>query len=182
MVEIHTQTGDRATSLSVTILRKPNAADGMTVNRLVSACPPLDVNSVYCNLLQCTHFADTCVVAESKAGLIGFTSAYLIPEHSETMFIWQIAVSKSARGQGLAKKMILELLRRPQCRQVSSLQTTIAPDNPASWQLFRSLAEELNAECTDSLIFDRKIHFEGNHPDERLLHLHSQSTPFSQHM
>src|SRR5690606_27480359 len=45
-------------------LRRPIAADGPAITRLIAACPPLDSNAAYCNLLQCTHFADFCIVAE----------------------------------------------------------------------------------------------------------------------
>ena len=38
----------------------------MAIWELISACPPLDTNSAYANLLQCTHFADTCVIAERE--------------------------------------------------------------------------------------------------------------------
>src|SRR3546814_3090873 len=40
------------------VLRMPRTEDGPAISRLVGDCPPLDVNSAYCNLLQCTHFAD----------------------------------------------------------------------------------------------------------------------------
>merc|ERR1712169_161542 len=38
--------------------RKPVSTDGSDVFALVERCKPLDVNSMYCNLLQCSHFAD----------------------------------------------------------------------------------------------------------------------------
>ena len=34
------------------------------VTALIAACPPLDRNSRYFNLIQCTHFADNCIIAE----------------------------------------------------------------------------------------------------------------------
>src|SRR3546814_7090005 len=44
--------------------RNPVAEDAQAIHDLIAACPPLDTNSLYCNLLQCTHFAETCVLAE----------------------------------------------------------------------------------------------------------------------
>ena len=41
----------------------PDATDGVAVHDLVQRCPPLDSNSLYCNLLQCTHFAATSALA-----------------------------------------------------------------------------------------------------------------------
>ena len=68
-------------------LRSPVLGDGMAVFRLVENCPPLDMNSSYCNLLQCSHFADTSVVAQMNGALLGFIAGvtgigggvYLVP-------------------------------------------------------------------------------------------------------
>lgn len=156
-------------------LRLPVAEDGLAVNRMISACPPLDTNSVYCNLLQCTHFSDTCVVAEYAGEIIGFTSAYLIPNHRDTLFIWQIAVSARARGQGLAKSMLREILLRPVCAGVTCVNASIAPDNAASRQLFQNLAASINATCTATKMFEHDRHFHGQHPDETLLCIRSEN-------
>ena len=40
------------------VFRQPTAEDGYPLNKLVENSPPLDPNSVYCNLLQCTHFVN----------------------------------------------------------------------------------------------------------------------------
>src|SRR5690606_8989288 len=61
-------------------LRKPDGEDGSKLHALVKRCKPLDENSLYCNLLQCTHFADTCVAAELDGELVGFISAYIPPK------------------------------------------------------------------------------------------------------
>jgi len=156
------------------VLRQPVTEDGMAVNRMISACPPLDSNSVYCNLLQCTHFSDTCVVVESEAEIIGFTSAYLLPRCPDTLFIWQIAVAASARGQGLAKRMLRNILLRPVCARVSCIEASVAPENSASRQLFFNLSESINGSCTESLLFEHDRHFYGQHPDERLLRIRTE--------
>jgi len=179
MTGLNTISDYQPLSISEIILREPVAEDGFAVNQLIKRCPPLDGNSVYCNLLQCTHFADTCVVAEEQQQLIGFTSAYLLPRQPDTLFFWQIAVSQNARGQGLARRMLLELLGRPQCQQITRLETSINPDNTASWSLFMNLAKDLEAVCSESVMFDTEKHFAGHHPEERLLRIHSDSGPFS---
>ena len=160
-------------------LRGPVAEDGPDVNRIVAMSPPLDANSLYCNLLQCTHFSETCIVAEQDGELIGFTSAYLLPKRQTTLFIWQVAVAESARGQGLAKRMLLELLLRPSCREVTDIQTSIQPGNTASWRLFNHLADELNADSNESVMFEHDKHFNGLHPEERLLHISSRAGPLA---
>src|SRR5690606_16121028 len=82
-------------------LRRPRVTDGRDVHALVAACAPLDTNSLYLNLLQCTHFAETCVVAErpeSQRPVVGFVSGYLLPSRPTTLFIWQVAIASSERG------------------------------------------------------------------------------------
>lgn len=73
-------------------IRQPTHLDGVSINRLVEQCPPLDKNSLYCNLLVCTHFSNTSAVAEVDGKLVGFVSGYFIPNEEKTLFIWQVAV------------------------------------------------------------------------------------------
>lgn len=157
------------------LLRRPVSEDGAGVHHLISRCPPLDENSIYCNLLQASHFADTSVAAhwegEGNGELAGFVSGYLVPERPDTLFIWQVAVAEEARGLGLAGRMIREILRRPACAQVRHLETTITPDNTASWALFRGLARRLDTGCAESVMFDRERHFRGRHDSEMLLRI-----------
>ncbi|ABC28368.1 Histone acetyltransferase HPA2/related acetyltransferase [Hahella chejuensis KCTC 2396] len=161
---------------SETILRTPTADDGPSVHQLISRCPPLDENSVYCNLLQCTHWASTCVIAETadeadesgKKTPGGFISGYLLPEDANTLFIWQVAVDRTMRGKGLAGKMLRAILARDACRTVSHLQTTINPSNQASWKLFEKLAQDLGADMQRRTLFDAS-QFSDDHEEEVLL-------------
>ncbi len=152
-------------------LRAPTAEDGKAVHDLIARCPPLDGNSLYCNLLQCSHFADTCVLAEVDGQIAGFISAYRLPRRPATLFVWQVAVSGPARGRGLARRMLLELLAREACAGVDTLETTITPDNRASWSLFTSLARALAAPLTQATMFDRERHFQGGHASEMLVRI-----------
>lgn len=149
-------------------LRAPRRQDGPALHRLVAACPPLDENSLYCNLLQTTHFADTCVAAEQAGQLVGFISAYLIPGRPDTLFVWQVAVGARARGRGLATRMLDDLLRRPGCREVTHLETTVTGSNDASWALFEGFARKNDAPLRRSTLFDRNTDFDGAHESEIL--------------
>lgn len=158
-----------------TVLRPPTPNDGASVFRLIGRCPPLDINSMYCNLLQCTHFAGTSVVAvqtvNTNEELVGSISAYLIPEREDTLFIWQVAVDERARGIGLAGNMLKHILDRPQCSQITYLETSITESNKASWALFESLANKLGTTLEKSVMFDRDKHLAGEHDTEFLAHL-----------
>ncbi|WIO74917.1 diaminobutyrate acetyltransferase [Porticoccaceae bacterium LTM1] len=154
-------------SIEVT-LRLPTTTDGARVHGLVANCPPLDPNSMYCNLLQCSHFSATSVAAEQNGELVGFISGYILPDTPNTLFIWQVAVGEAGRGKGLATRMLKHILSRPECSQVNHLETTITASNLASWALFRGLAEKLNTRLVELPFFDRDTHFNGEHDSELL--------------
>jgi L-2,4-diaminobutyric acid acetyltransferase len=144
----------------------PRASDGPRISRLIDASPPLDVNSAYCNLLQCTDFADTCVVAERDGDLLGWVSAYRPPAAPDHLFVWQVAVAEAARGEGLAGKMLDALLERPLAAGATTLVTTITDDNAASWSLFEAFARRHGATLRRSPRFEREAHFAGAHDTE----------------
>jgi|SRR5690554_3609314 len=152
-------------------LKKPDSTTGWQVHQLIQQSPPLDTNSVYCNLLQCSHFANTSVAAWQGEQLVGFISGYIPPEKADCLFIWQVAVSPAARRQRLASKMLQHILQRPTCANVTFLETTITADNKASWALFESLARSLNAATTTDVLFDKTQHFNGQHDSEHLLRI-----------
>lgn len=158
------------------LLRVPSADDAARLHRLIAACPPLDPNSLYCNLLHCTHFSGTSIAAvhhdsQGQEHLLGFISAYLPPDQPDTLFIWQVAVADAARGQGLAKRMLNVILQRPACAAVRYLDTTITPGNQASWALFESWARDHEAPTERRVLFERERHFEGRHDDECLMRI-----------
>jgi len=153
------------------ICRTPTALDGATVHDLVARCAPLDPNSLYCNLLQCTHFAGTSAIAETSDGITAWVSGHIPPEEPNRLFVWQVAVAPEARGQGLGRRLIHEILKRPACRAVNTVITSITPGNDASWGLFRGLARDLKAPMKDRLWFDRDRHFAGRHDSEHLVEI-----------
>ena len=144
----------------------PRAEDGPRVTALIASSPPLDANSAYCNLLQCTDFSETCVLAERDGEVMGWISAYRPPAHAERLFVWQGAVDPRARGEGLALRMLDELIARPAAASAQVLATTITEDNDASWALFRAFARRSDANLTKSPRFEREAHFAGAHDTE----------------
>lgn len=150
------------------LLRLPTAEDGAAVHDLIGRCPPLDTNSMYCNLVQCSHFSSTSVVAELNGELVGFISGHPVPAGDNTLFIWQVAVGEAARGKGLATKMLKAILQRPQNLDFRHIETTITDDNEGSWALFKGLAKKLNTGLERTVMFDREKHFGGSHDTEYL--------------
>lgn len=158
-------------TLQTVELVTPTAELGAAVHKLIAECPPLDTNSMYCNLLQSSHFADTAVAAMMDGQLVGFISGYRIPQRPNTLFVWQVAVGEQARGQGLAKKMLKAILARAANQDINQLETTITANNQASWALFESLARQLGVEISNSVMFDRHQHFADQHDTEMLVRI-----------
>lgn len=156
--------------MNTILLHPPTLSDGMAVFQLIEQCPPLDTNSSYCNLLQCSHFANTSVIAKNNDGeVMGFVSAYEQPQQSNTLFIWQVAIAEQARGQGLASKMLTHLLQRENLEHIQYIETSITKDNSASWALFTRLAANLSCELNDTDWMDKTTHFLGQHDSEQLV-------------
>ncbi|MBL4918880.1 diaminobutyrate acetyltransferase [Szabonella alba] len=149
-------------------LRKPLATDGADIWALIRSCKPLDENSMYANLIQADHFRDTCVVAELDGEIVGWVSGHMIPDRGE-LFVWQVAVSAKARGLGLGRKMLLELVDRAACDEATHLKTTITKDNAASWGLFKSFARIIGGKLTDAPHFKCDEHFDGQHATEHMV-------------
>lgn len=154
---------------STPTLREPAPEDGADIWELVQSCKPLDENSIYCNLIQCDHFRETCIVAELGGEIVGWVSAYILPYDPETLFVWQVAVSEKARGLGLGTEMLSELLNRKNCADVSRLQTTITADNEPSWALFRKFAEAQGAKPDVRAYYTQALHFRERQSTEHLV-------------
>lgn len=154
--------------IAVTI-RAPRREDGAAVWQLVADTASLDDNSMYCNLLQCSHFASTCAIAEMDGAVVGWVSGYIPPEHPDTYFVWQVCVAEKARGQGLAKRLINAVLARGACADVRHVQSTITSQNKPSWALFGSIAETLDTDLVRQPHFKQDAHFAGKHETEFLV-------------
>jgi len=152
-------------------IASPRVHDGADIHRLVADCGPLDLNSTYAYLLLCRHFRATCVRAEHEGRTVGFVSAYRPPEVGEVIFVWQVAVSAEMRGQGLARRMLRELLSRPAVASCRYLETTVAPSNKPSLKLFHRLACDLGAPVAQQAMFEEADFGDERHERETLIRI-----------
>lgn len=152
-------------------IRKPNPDDGWGIYELVKSCPPLDVNSAYAYLLLATQFRDSCAVATNEEGeIVGFVSGYVKNNAPDTYFLWQVAVGEKARGTGLARRLVEAVMKRPELTDVRHLETTITPDNEASWGLFTRLADRWQAPLNSREYFSTD-QLGGEHDPENLVRI-----------
>jgi L-2,4-diaminobutyric acid acetyltransferase len=88
-----------------------------------------------------------------------------------------VAVDSTARGQGLGKRMLTDLLERLDLSDNAELHTTITPSNRASWALFESLARDRGATLSRHILFDRDAHLDGSHESEVLVRIGPLHSP-----
>jgi L-2,4-diaminobutyric acid acetyltransferase len=155
-------------------------ADGGALHMLVAACQPLDTNSLYCNLLQCSHFKATSIGAFAQSGdLFGIITGYRIPDRTETLFVWQVAVHPTARGRRLSNKMLHSLVdslnahaaTHPDVSPIRYVETSITSGNEASIRLFTGFAKAYATLVSRSVLFDKVEHFAGAHDTEYLFRI-----------
>lgn len=150
------------------LFRKPEISDAYSIWKLIKESPPLDLNSLYCYLIICTHFVDTSIIAEDSDGICGFISAYIRPDSENILFVWQVVVKKEKKRQGIANTMLQSLLRRKHKKVIQYLETTVNPSNKASGALFYAIAKSLNTKCHESVFFTEKDFGNQAHEDEIL--------------
>ncbi|MCC6597464.1 MAG: diaminobutyrate acetyltransferase [Alphaproteobacteria bacterium] len=151
-------------------IRAPLAKDGKALYQMAKNAGGLDVNAEYAYLLLGAHFSNTCAVALEDEEILGFVSAYRLPDRPDTLFIWQVSIDPQHRKRGLAKTMIRDILNRDICQAVRHLQASITPSNTASQNLFASLARDLECQITKLPFFDATL-FSESHEEEFLVHI-----------
>lgn len=148
-------------------LRSPKVSDGVRLWEIARDSQVLDLNSSYAYLLWCKDYAETSVVAEVDGRVVGFVTGYLRPELPDVVMVWQVAVDADQRGLGLAGKMLSQLMDRLEPRGITTLHTTISPDNEASVALFTALAERRGMSITKESFFS-PADFPDDHEPEDL--------------
>lgn len=132
--------------------RVPDKSDGYEVYQLIDRCRPLDLNSSYAYFIISDFFRNTSVIVNrgDDNATVGFISGFIPPEKPDTIFIWQVAVDPSARGHGLAGRMLRHIVDRSHPQKLKFMETTIGPGNEASQALFNSFARKAGAEVNVS--------------------------------
>ena len=151
-------------------LRGPRVEDGRRIHTLVLDDGTLEVNSAYCYILLCAHFAAHGIVAEHAGELAGFVAAYRPPSDPDAVFVWQVGVAPADRGRGLGKSMLRELIKRPANRDAIYLTATVDAGNEASNRLFTAFAREQGTVLETETGFTTDL-FPPDHPAEPLLRI-----------
>ncbi len=153
------------------LLRNPAPEDAAAIWQLVVDSGVLDHNSPYSYLILCTHFADTCIVAEYDKKIVGFVTAYRPPVTPNVVFVWQIGVATSMRGRGLGVAILDSLVHQRACQDVTYLDATVTPSNLASQSMFHAFARNMKTQCVEELCFPEHLFPTPGHEAEYLFHI-----------
>jgi len=119
----------------------PQPEDGRRVYEAVRTWGGLDLNSPYAYLLACDRFAEQSCVAELNGELVGFLVGLASPQAPDTLFVWQVGVSPTLRGQRLGRRLIAAVLgRAPQ--RFAFVEAHVGPNNQSSMRLFEGVARQ----------------------------------------
>ncbi len=151
-------------------IKNPDSDYGYQISELIKNSPPLDLNSTYLYFIQSHYFNKTCAIAVNEIDrVIGFVSGFQDPRKKDTLFIWQVAISKDARGNGLASKLIYFILQ--ELPHMQFIETTITKDNTSSISLFNKISQELNTNIIEEPFLDKTKHFLNQHDSENLFRI-----------
>ena len=151
-------------------IKNPDSDYGYQISELIKNSPPLDLNSTYLYFIQSHYFNKTCAIAVNEIDrVIGFVSGFQDPRKKDTLFIWQVAISKDARGNGLASKLIHFILQEHPHMQF--IETTITKDNTSSISLFNKISQELYTNIIEEPFLDKTKHFLNQHDSENLFRI-----------
>ncbi len=148
-------------------IRPPAIDDGAGMWRVARDSVRLDLNPPYAYLLWARDFAETSAVADVDGEVAGFVTGFRRPASPDTLMVWQVAVDEQLRGQGVASRLLDDLVERT---EVTTLETTITEDNPASRHLFAGLAQRHGAEHRIDPLFDTDAFPDGDPWKAEYLH------------
>lgn len=150
-------------------ITEPALHHGGDIWRVAQAAAELDLNSSYMYLLFARDFAKTSRVALVDDEVVAFVLAYRRADDPSCLFVWQVAVDAQHQGQGLARRMLDDLISSfvDSDDPIDTVETTVTDDNTASRRLFSSLAKRWGATIKKRTLFDES-HFPDDHDAEQL--------------
>lgn len=158
----------------------PRVEDGAAIWRIARDSEVLDLNSSYSYLLWCRDFAATSVVARDggpNGEPFAFVTGYVRPARPRALVVWQVAVDAAYRGRGIAGTLLDALADRVVADLgVTSVETTVTPDNVASDRTFTAFAARHGADLEREVLFRRDLFPDDAHLPEVLYRIGPLST------
>lgn len=122
-------------------IRNATTNDYSVLRTLAKENKPLDLHTPYTYWVCCNYYSQYCFVLERNHRPIGYIMAI---SNKDCVFVWQIAISESFRGQHLSGILIDAVAKKAIADGYSELQVTISPKNLASYYSFYNYSKSSN--------------------------------------
>lgn len=153
----------------------PTIEDGNRMWEIASESS-LDLNSSYSYLMMAKFFNDRCFVVRDNEEIVGFITGFVLKD--DVYFVWQICIDDKYRGQGLAKKLLIEATETlTKTENIKFIQATVSPTNTASMKLFKSIANKHKTFFATKSGFEEDD-FPDDKPEERLIQVGPLNIPY----
>lgn len=123
-------------------LRECTPADIDYVIRFVESCAPLEVHTSFTYWVTFEYWGHLCRVALVGNRVVGYVSAIGSGRVRDVLYVWQVGVAQEFRGQGLAQRLLSEVVTAGRANGFRKAQVSIAGDNEASLKAFERFARE----------------------------------------
>ena len=111
------------------------------IKKMVEACSPLDVHTLYTYWVLARYFTDTSFVLYDNDEAIGFIIAIT---KDNVGFIWQIGVLPQYRKQDLSYLLIDKTIQAFKNKGINDIELTIDTNNQISFAAFNSYCKKQN--------------------------------------
>lgn len=131
---------------------KPLTSDDTdTLHALVVDMRPLTHHTWYTYWTELTCFGNSCfkACAPETDEIVGFVTSHPIRTTPELeWFCWQLGVCQAYRNQGIGTMLLEHVIQTAQTAGAAALQSTIEPNNTASFSTAQHAARQLGVEIT----------------------------------
>lgn len=126
-------------------IRRPQPADVPQMWALARKYLGNSADSSYTFMILCTYFSETgCVgIDPSNTDLVGFMLCFLLPSRPDTIFGWLSCVKPDFQGQHVMRRLLLEIVLRPVCRNVKFYEGTLTKSNIKCYDALMGFAKQL---------------------------------------
>lgn len=89
------------------------------------------------------YFSDTCYVYEEDSKILGYIGAVYSAEKN-TIFVWQIAVSRAAGKNGIGSRLFTQILKCATEKKGVCVEIAINPENIYCQKMMKRVAKKMN--------------------------------------